>query len=84
MEHGGGKLAECGDGLAGAEDVSEEARAGGTRVLEDFREEIEGCSSHTLEWDVAGEELFDGGADYVLGIGADGWKALKVVGGEVR
>jgi hypothetical protein len=29
MEHGGGKLAECGDGLAGAEDVSEEARAGG-------------------------------------------------------
>ena len=55
MEDGGGELAEGSNGLAGTEDVSEEARGGGAGVLEDFREEIEGCSSETLDGDVARE-----------------------------
>ena len=83
MQHGRGELAECGDGLAGAEDVSEEARGGGAGVLEDFGEEVEGCSSDAFEGHVAGEELIDGGTADVFGIRADSGKTLEVVGGEV-
>jgi len=84
MEHGGGELPEGGDGLAGAEDVSEEARAGRAGVLEDFREEIEGGAANAFDRDFAGEELFDVRAVDVFWVGADGGESLEVVGGEVR
>ena len=56
MKNGGRELAEGGDGFAGAEDVSEEARRGGTGVLEDLGEEIEGGSADAVDGDVTGEE----------------------------
>jgi hypothetical protein len=83
MEHSGGKLAECSDRLAGAEDVSEEAGRGRAGILEDFGQEFEGRSADAVERDVTGEELLDGGAGDVFGIGAESGKALEVVGGEV-
>jgi hypothetical protein len=83
MQYGGGELAECADGIPGTEDVSEEARRGGAGVLEDFGEEVEGCSADAVERDIAGEELLDWGAADVFGIGAESGESLEVIGGEV-
>lgn len=83
MQDGGGELAEGGNGFTGAEDVSEEARAGGAGVLEDLGKEIKGCAAETFDGDLAGEELFYFGATDVLGVGADGGETLEIVGREV-
>ena len=83
MQHGGGELAECTDGFAGSEDITEETRGSRTGVLEDLRKEIEGRSADAVERDISGEEPFDVGAADVLGIGAERGESLEVVGGEV-
>jgi len=51
--------------------------------VEDFGEEIEGCSADAVDGDVCGEELINVGAANVFRIGADERKALEIVGGEV-